>query len=156
MHAVRCWMGGSSADNREEAYRTVSLALKVGRKNNQDPYSQPRVYRLGIGTSIPPTDIITRRWYRKLSKCAALPSLRDLVAEIDYSSQDSKIPRAELIIQTKLNVNSHHRVREAFEDSLKKLDCEYIDVYLMHWPMARGPNGMSTSQLTRSTAESDR
>jgi glycerol 2-dehydrogenase (NADP+) len=27
-------------------------------------------------------------------------------------------------------------VREAFEESLAKLDCEYIDLYLMHWPQA--------------------
>lgn len=32
--------------------------------------------------------------------------------------------------------SSHHRVVEAFEESLAKLDCEYIDMYLMHWPQA--------------------
>jgi diketogulonate reductase-like aldo/keto reductase len=25
-------------------------------------------------------------------------------------------------------------VREEFEESLKELDCEYIDLYLLHWP----------------------
>jgi hypothetical protein len=32
--------------------------------------------------------------------------------------------------------SDHHHVREAFEKSLKELDCEYIDLYLMHWPQA--------------------
>ena len=28
----------------------------------------------------------------------------------------------------------HHRVRESFDASLKRLNCEYIDLYLIHWP----------------------
>lgn len=32
--------------------------------------------------------------------------------------------------------SSHHHVVEAFEESLAKLDCGYIDMYLMHWPQA--------------------
>ncbi|EKM48873.1 uncharacterized protein PHACADRAFT_202295 [Phanerochaete carnosa HHB-10118-sp] len=34
-----------------------------------------------------------------------------------------------------------HRVREAFEDSLKALDIEYIDLYLMHWPVTHTADG---------------
>jgi glycerol 2-dehydrogenase (NADP+) len=30
----------------------------------------------------------------------------------------------------------HHEVAAAFEASLRALDCEYIDLYLMHWPQA--------------------
>lgn len=32
------------------------------------------------------------------------------------------------------NNTDHHRVAEAFNRSLKALDIEYIDLYLMHWP----------------------
>ncbi|KXN86116.1 Glycerol 2-dehydrogenase (NADP(+)) [Leucoagaricus sp. SymC.cos] len=46
----------------------------------------------------------------------------------------SGIPRKELYITTKLANSDHHRVREAFEKSLQELDCEYIDLYLLHWP----------------------
>lgn len=35
----------------------------------------------------------------------------------------------------------HGNVAEAFERSLKKLDCGYIDLYLMHWPQAEAPDG---------------
>lgn len=48
--------------------------------------------------------------------------------------------QAVYVAQTKwcgVNRNSsHHRVLEAFEESLAKLDCGYIDMYLMHWPQA--------------------
>jgi aryl-alcohol dehydrogenase-like predicted oxidoreductase len=36
---------------------------------------------------------------------------------------------------------SHFNVEEAFLESWKELNVEYIDMYLMHWPQARGPNG---------------
>ena len=34
------------------------------------------------------------------------------------------------------------RGHEAFEESLKALDCEYIDLYLMHWPMTWDEHGV--------------
>lgn len=48
----------------------------------------------------------------------------------------SRVPRDELFITTKLwNTNQGYDAAiEAFEVSLKKLDLEYIDLYLIHWP----------------------
>ncbi|GJE99053.1 aldo/keto reductase [Phanerochaete sordida] len=51
------------------------------------------------------------------------------------------VPRAEIFVTTKLRQRDGHRVREAFEDSLKALDIGYIDLYLMHWPMTHLPDG---------------
>jgi len=53
----------------------------------------------------------------------------------------SGIPRSEIFVTTKLANIDHHRVREAFELSLKELDCGYIDLYLMHWPQASISDG---------------
>ncbi|GAA6033299.1 hypothetical protein JCM8097_006678 [Rhodosporidiobolus ruineniae] len=50
--------------------------------------------------------------------------------------RDSGKDRSSLFVTTKLLNSDHHRVAEAFEDSLKALGLEYIDLYLMHWPMA--------------------
>jgi glycerol 2-dehydrogenase (NADP+) len=36
----------------------------------------------------------------------------------------------------------HHRVAEAFEESLASLNTDYIDLYLMHWPQADAPDGI--------------
>ena len=44
----------------------------------------------------------------------------------------------------------HSRVGEALEKSLKKLGVAYVDLYLMHWPMAYSETG--ESQLDRSDA----
>jgi len=56
---------------------------------------------------------------------------------------DSGVPREELYVTTKLGNDSHHRVREAFEESLAKLGCGYVDLYLMHWPQAGGSGGVT-------------
>ncbi len=49
----------------------------------------------------------------------------------------SGLPREEVFITTKL-WNAHHAYDEAlaaFDESLEKLDCGYIDLYLIHWPL---------------------
>ncbi|KAJ3906646.1 Aldo/keto reductase [Lentinula edodes] len=58
--------------------------------------------------------------------------------EVGKAIRDSGIPRNEFYITTKLGWQ-HHRVKESFEESLNNLDCEYIDLYLMHWPQALEP-----------------
>ncbi|MDG4787587.1 aldo/keto reductase [Micromonospora sp. WMMD1102] len=49
----------------------------------------------------------------------------------------SGVPREELFVTSKLNGEWHgrERVREAFEDSIGKLGIDYLDLYLIHWPM---------------------
>ena len=37
--------------------------------------------------------------------------------------------------------NDHGRVREAFTKSLAKLGVDYVDLYLMHWPIAYDASG---------------
>ncbi|GAA5854774.1 hypothetical protein JCM8547_004067 [Rhodosporidiobolus lusitaniae] len=55
--------------------------------------------------------------------------------------RESGKTREEIFLTTKLNNPDHGRVREAFDASLARLGTEYIDLYLMHWPQAIGPNG---------------
>lgn len=52
--------------------------------------------------------------------------------------KDSGIPRKEIFITTKLWNNSHHPddVEPTLDASLKDLEVDYLDLYLMHWPSA--------------------
>ena len=52
--------------------------------------------------------------------------------------KDSGIPRDQIFLTTKLwnDDMRKHRVREAFEESLEKLGTDYVDLYLIHWPVA--------------------
>src|SRR5690625_3991143 len=50
--------------------------------------------------------------------------------------KNSEIPRDELFITSKV-WNSHHgyeKTLQAFEESMKKLQLDYLDLYLIHWP----------------------
>lgn len=50
----------------------------------------------------------------------------------------SGVPRKDIFITTKLWCNNHHPedVEKACDESLKKLETDYIDLYLVHWPNA--------------------
>ena len=51
--------------------------------------------------------------------------------------KNSGVARDELFITTKL-WNAHHEydaALQAFEESLKKLQLDYVDLYLIHWPL---------------------
>ncbi|UIZ92694.1 aldo/keto reductase [Corynebacterium sp. CNCTC7651] len=45
------------------------------------------------------------------------------------------VTREELFITTKLWNDDQHRAAEAYQESLKRLDLEFIDLYLVHWPV---------------------
>jgi len=42
--------------------------------------------------------------------------------------------REDIFITTKLWNTDHENAKEAFEESLKKLKTDYVDLYLIHWP----------------------
>ncbi|KAF9537738.1 hypothetical protein EC957_007705 [Mortierella hygrophila] len=58
--------------------------------------------------------------------------------EVGEAIRESNIPREQLFVTTKLWNNSHRPedVLPALEASLKNLGLEYVDLYLMHWPIA--------------------
>lgn len=51
------------------------------------------------------------------------------------------ISRTDLFITTKLWCSYHTRVEQNLDMSLKLLGLDYVDLYLMHWPIAMNPNG---------------
>ncbi len=70
--------------------------------------------------------------YRHIDTASVYKNEEDVGAAI----KESGINREDLFITTKLwndDIRSGH-VREALEDSLKKLGTDYVDLYLLHWP----------------------
>ena len=51
------------------------------------------------------------------------------------------IQRSELFITTKLWCTYHTRIEENLQISLDLLKVDYVDLYLMHWPIAMNPEG---------------
>jgi len=57
--------------------------------------------------------------------------------EVGEAVRESGIPREDVFLTTKLWNTDHgyERATVAFEESLRKLDLGYIDLYLVHWPV---------------------
>ena len=56
--------------------------------------------------------------------------------ETGRAVRESGIPREEFFITSKLNRNrlGYENTKKEFEESLRKLQMDYLDLYLMHWP----------------------
>jgi diketogulonate reductase-like aldo/keto reductase len=57
--------------------------------------------------------------------------------EIGNAVRESGIDRTEIFITTKVNNGDQgfDKTLRAFDESLKKLNIDYIDLYLVHWPI---------------------
>lgn len=87
-----------------------------------------------------------------LTLCAhlAFPFLAFLFAAARYMNEESvgralaewtkenNVPRSEIFITSKLWDADHDKAAAAIEDSLKKLNVDYMDMYLMHSPGTMG------------------
>jgi diketogulonate reductase-like aldo/keto reductase len=63
---------------------------------------------------------------------------------------DSGVKREDIFVTTKLWCTYHSRVEENLDKSLKSLGLDYVDLYLMHWPVAMNPNGQDPTLLLHS------
>lgn len=61
-------------------------------------------------------------------------------AEVGQGIKDSGVPREEIFVTTKLWNTEHKNIEAALETSLKKLDLDYVDLYLIHWPVSTNPD----------------
>lgn len=64
-------------------------------------------------------------------------SLYENEVSVGRAVRESGIPREEIFITTKVWNDDQRagRVRQAFEESLARLKMDYVDLYLVHWPV---------------------
>lgn len=68
--------------------------------------------------------------------CAAAYGNENVVGEaFGNIFKEGKVSRKDVWITSKLNNPDHGRVREACQQTIKDLQAEYLDLYLMHWPL---------------------
>lgn len=60
-------------------------------------------------------------------------------AEVGAGIRASGLPRSEIWVTTKLDNPWHKRVKEGLEASLKNLQLDYVDLFLIHWPSSTDP-----------------
>jgi diketogulonate reductase-like aldo/keto reductase len=103
---------------------------------------------LGFGTLIP--DPVTTRnatkaaleaGFRLLDAAERYRNEREVGEAMQEVFKEGKIKRADVFVATKLWNTNHRpeRVKPAFEASLKKLQLDYLDLYLIHTPFAFQP-----------------
>jgi len=98
--------------NGDEAYQSVSLALKHG--------------------------------YRHIDTAAAYRNEES----VGQAIRDSKIPRKDVFVTTKLqsHIKTYEGALEAFDKSLKELNMDYVDLFIIHAPWPWSEMGKDCSE----------
>src|SRR5947209_19229306 len=103
---------------------------------------------LGFGTLIPDpvatktaTKVALEAGFRQLDASERYRNEKEVGEAMQEVFRAGKIKREEVFVGTKLWNNNHRpeRVKPAFEASLKKLQLDHVDLYLIHTPFAFRP-----------------
>lgn len=101
---------------------------------------------LGLGTwKSAPTDVYGAvRWGLKLGythfDCAFIYNNEEAVGQALFDAmREDGLKREDIFVTSKLWNNAHKKgeVAAALKDSLARLKLEYVDLYLVHWPVAQ-------------------
>ena len=92
------------------------------------------VYKVPEGeVALDSVQIAIKAGYRSIDTAA----LYENEESVGQAIKESGVARSELFITTKVWNEDlrNHSVEEAFETSLRKLGLDYVDLYLIHWPV---------------------
>ncbi|KAJ9662620.1 H/ACA snoRNP pseudouridylase subunit [Neophaeococcomyces mojaviensis] len=79
--------------------------------------------------------------YRHIDCAYCYANEDEVGAGIQEGLKATGLQRSDLFITTKLWCTYHTRVEQNLDMSLKSLGLDYVDLYLMHWPVAMNPEG---------------
>lgn len=96
--------------------------------------------------------------YRHIDTAFAYQNEEDVGKGIRKAIDEGLVKREDLFVTTKLWATYAERVEENLELSLKALGLDYVDLYLVHWPIYMNPNGTWSlfSSLKRRNLTRDR
>ncbi|KAG5519553.1 hypothetical protein PMAC_001708 [Pneumocystis sp. 'macacae'] len=99
------------------------------------------INQLNNGSYIPSLGLGT--WQSKPDEVALADTAFMYLNEegVGQGIRNSGIPRSEIFVTTKVACTFHSRVEECLDQSLNKMQLDYVDLYLMHWPVSLNPNG---------------
>ncbi|KAJ4770624.1 NAD(P)-linked oxidoreductase superfamily protein [Rhynchospora pubera] len=83
--------------------------------------------------------------YRHFDCAADYQNEAEVGEALEEAFKSGLVKREHLFITTKLWNSDHGHVLEACKDSLKKLRLEYLDLYLVHFPVATRHTGVGTT-----------
>lgn len=128
--------GPLSAIKAPAAARGLRDGVKAGGANGAVvPVVGFGTYKLKKGEAKGPVLEALRAGYRLIDTAQVYENEADVGAAIC----EAGVAREELCIMTKVWRSSHgyERTMKAFQQSLRRLGTDYIDVYLIHWPGAK-------------------
>ncbi|GIP52406.1 aldo/keto reductase [Paenibacillus vini] len=78
-----------------------------------------------------------RAGYRSIDTAAAYNNEEGVGQAIREAMEENGLSRDQIFVTSKVwnNMQGYETTLEAFETSLKKLNLEYIDLFLVHWPV---------------------
>ncbi|MGE5441433.1 MAG: aldo/keto reductase [Bacteroidota bacterium] len=116
------------------------MKLTINDKAKLNNGAEIPYFGLGVYQSPPGEETYNAvRWaldagYRHIDTAAFYKNEHDVGRAI----KDSSVPREEIFVTTKLwnDDQGYDKALKAFDESLKKLGFDYVDLYLLHWPVS--------------------
>ncbi|KAK6368217.1 hypothetical protein LTS17_009958 [Exophiala oligosperma] len=99
--------------------------------------AENRVITLNTGAKLPVIGLGT--W--QSTDAVATEGRKSNEAPIGKAIRGSGIPRSDIFVTDKVWPTWLSRAEESLDNSLRALGLDYIDLWLMHWPVALNPNG---------------
>lgn len=91
----------------------------------------------------------------KLVDCAYCYGNEDEVGQGLREAFASGVKREDIFVMTKVWCTYQTRVEESIDKSLKSLGLDYVDLFLVHWPVAMNPEGNHDKFPTLPTGKRD-
>ncbi|GAB3077333.1 aldo/keto reductase [Corynebacterium aquatimens] len=115
---------------------------------------------IGLGTyKLPGSELepVVRRavelGYRHFDTATFYGNEEELGAALRAAIAAGDVSREELVVTTKVWNDDQRRAAQAVDESLRKLNLDYIDIHLVHWPMEKAGTFLTAYEALLRAAE---